>query len=111
MTTLQKQIKDLIFFYVKINYEKYLSDNDITSIAEDEIKGIINSIYVERKIHIQAFVKNSLQKIYTEKNEEYPGDSTVNSIFINIFQDDEYCKNRISIEIIDYQRKLLKKKI
>lgn len=111
MTTLQKQIKDLIFFYVKINYEKYLSDNNIKLISEDKISEIINSIYAERKTHIQDFVKESLKKIYTDKNEDYPGDSTVNSIFINIFQDDDYCKKRIIIEIIDYQRKLLKKKI
>lgn len=111
MTTLQKQIKDLIFFYVKINYEKYLTDNKIQVIPEDKISEIINSIYSERKIHIQEFVKTSLRKIYTDKNEEYPGDTTVNNIFINIFQDDEYCKNRITIEITSYQRELMKKKI
>ena len=29
MSNLQSTIKDLIFFYVKTNYEKYLKDNNI----------------------------------------------------------------------------------
>ena len=97
--SLQNNIRDLIHFYVKTNYEKYLSEKDIKIIPESEIDNIIHSLYDDRKSHIQIFILESLKTLYKDKSEEYPGDRTVKNILLNIFQDDELCKNRLSCEI------------
>ena len=104
--SLQKTIRDLIYFYVKTNYNEYLKDNNIKMIPENEIENIINKLYINRKDHIQIFIKDSLKKLYESKMNEYPGDQTIKNILINVFQDDDLCKNRLFIEIKLHQQKL-----
>ena len=104
--SLQKTIRDLIYFYVKTNYNEYLKDNNIKMIPENEIENIINKLYIDRKDHIQIFIKDSLKKLYEQKMDEYPGDQTIKNILINVFQDDDLCKNRLIIEIKLHQQKL-----
>ena len=104
--SLQKNIRDLIHFYVKTNYEAHLKENDIKIIPEDEIDEVIKNLYDDRKSHIQNFILESLKTLYKDKTEEYPGDSTVKNILLNIFQDDELCKTRLSSEIKLHQQKM-----
>jgi len=104
--SLQKNIKDLIFFYVKTNYNEYLKDKEIKIIPEEEIDSVINSLYDERKDHIKKFINESLKTLYETKPNEYPGDQTVANILLNIFQDDKLCKNRLNIEIKLHQQKI-----
>jgi len=104
--SLQKNIRDLIHFYVKTNYEAYLNDNNIKIIPEEEIDEVIKNLYDDRKSHIQEFILESLKTLYKDKPDEYPGDSTVKNILLNIFQDDELCKNRLSSEIKLHQQQM-----
>ena len=104
--SLQKNIRDLIHFYVKTNYEAHLKENDIQIIPEDEIDEVIKNLYDDRKSHIQNFILESLKTLYKDKYEEYPGDSTVKNILLNIFQDDDLCKTRLSSEIKLHQQKM-----
>tara|TARA_B100000035_G_C20543282_1_gene354913 strand:+ start:137 stop:487 length:351 start_codon:yes stop_codon:yes gene_type:complete len=104
--SLQKNIRDLIHFYVKTNYESYLTEKNIQIIPEDEIEGVIKNLYDDRKKHIQDFILESLKTLYKDKTEEYPGDRTIKNILLNIFQDDELCKNRLSSEIKLHQQKM-----
>ena len=71
MSSQSKIIQDLIFFYVKENYKKHLEENSIEFIPEKDIMKIIDSIYTERKKHLQQFLKVSLKEI---QKEEYMGD-------------------------------------
>ena len=105
--SLQKNIRDLIFFYVKTNYNEYLKKQNIKIIDENKIDKIINSLYDERKEHIQIFIKDSLKQLYESKIDEYPGDQTIINILLNIFQDDELCKNRLIAEIRLHQQKIM----
>lgn len=102
--SLQKNIKDLVFFYVKTNYEKYLEENKIKIIPDDQIDTIIHKLYSERKEHIKEFIQSSLKQIM--KPNEYPGDQNIRNILLNIFQDDEFCKNRLLVEIRLHQQKM-----
>jgi hypothetical protein len=102
MTTLQKHIRDLIFFYVKTNYEKYLEEHGVSYISDNQLAGVIDNIYSERKPHIKIFIKSSLKELL---NAEYPGDLIINNILQDILNDDELCKTRILTEIQTYQKK------
>ena len=104
--SLQKNIRDLIHFYVKTNYESYLSEKNIKIIPEDEIEGVITNLYDDRKTHIREFILESLKTLYKDKNDEYPGDRTVKNILLNIFQDSDLCKNRLSSEIKLHQQQM-----
>lgn len=103
MTTIQKNIKDLIFFYIKTNYNNYLEENKIEIIADNKIDEIVSKLYSERKEHLKVFIKESLKKLLKE---EYPGDLVVLNILLEIFADDELCKNRLITEIRLHQQKI-----
>tara|TARA_B110000495_G_scaffold202970_1_gene224794 strand:- start:1387 stop:1737 length:351 start_codon:yes stop_codon:yes gene_type:complete len=103
--SLQKNIRDLIFFYVKTNYNDYLSSNNIDIIPENEIDSVIHSLYDERKEHIQEFILKSMTKLHEDKMDQYPGDQIIKNILLNIFTDSDLCKNRLSIEIKLHQQK------
>jgi hypothetical protein len=102
---LEKQIKDLIFFYVRTNYDNYLTENNIRTIPDNEITSVITALYSERKEHIQKFIKESLIKLYENSMDKYPGDLVILNILTDIFSDDNLCINRIVKEINLYQNK------
>jgi hypothetical protein len=107
MTTIQKNIKDLIFFYIKTNYNNYLEENKLQFIPDDKINGVISQLYTERKEHLKFFIKESLKKMLKEN---YPGDLVVLNILLEIFSDDELCKNRLITEIKLHQQKIIEGK-
>jgi len=102
--SLQKNIRDLIFFYVKTNYNEYLSDRNISFIPDSDINDVIYSLYDERKDHIQTFILQSLKQLCDNSGDEYPGDGTIKNILLTLFQDDEMCKNRLIMEIKLHQQ-------
>jgi len=103
MTTIQKNIKDLIFFYIKTNYNNYLEENKLKTIPNDMIDTVISKLYTERKEHLKVFIKESLKKLLKG---EYPGDLVVLNILLEIFSDDELCKNRLITEIKLHQQQI-----
>ena len=98
----QKLIQDLILFFVKENYKKYLSDNKIKKIPDDQIETVVKRIYTEKKGNIKEFLTSSLKEEIMK--DDYIGDLFVNNICIEIFRDDELCTNRIIQEIQNYQK-------
>ena len=101
MSKLERTIKDLITFYVKENYNKYLIDNKLTIIENDKLKSVVSDLYTSKKDHLKQFVKDSLKELW--KN-DYPGDLIIDNIFFDIYQDENLCKNRIYIEIELFQK-------
>ena len=99
-----KLIQDLILFYVKENYNKYLEDHKIKEIPEKDIADVISQLYVTKKEHIQTFLKDSLKQLMKD---EYFGDQTLSNICREIFSDDELCKNRLIMEIKNYQKRMI----
>ena len=79
--SLQKHIKDLIFFYVKTNYNQYLEDHKIKLIPEEKIDSVIESLYDDRKEHLKVFIKESLKKLLKD---EYPGDLVILNILLEL---------------------------
>tara|TARA_B100001094_G_C17642141_1_gene535520 strand:+ start:45 stop:362 length:318 start_codon:yes stop_codon:yes gene_type:complete len=99
----EKLVQDLILFYVKENYNNYLTENGVKIISEDKLDTVINDLYSKRKEHLKEFIKISLKKIM---GDDYPGDLLINNMLIDIFRDDQLCKNRIKLEITEYQKSM-----
>tara|TARA_A100001015_G_scaffold320974_1_gene449438 strand:+ start:965 stop:1285 length:321 start_codon:yes stop_codon:yes gene_type:complete len=95
-------IKELIFLYVTENYKKYLENNNLKTLDEKDIPKIIESIYIEKKKDLKIWLKECLKKL---QGDEYMGDLAFNQICLEIFQDDNYCKERLVLEIKLYQEK------
>ena len=101
---LQKTIKELIEFYVKINYEKHLKDCEITSIPEAEIRKVIDKFYdgEDRRKHIRIFVLNGIQKL--SENGGHCDLNKINILLEEIMNDECIVKNRVYTEILLYQK-------
>ena len=98
--TSSKLIQDLILFYVKENYNHYLTSKNIEKIPENEIKSVVKGIYVDKKSHLKEFLKGSLKELMKD---EYIGDLALLNICNEIFEDDDLCINRLTLEIKNYQ--------
>ena len=101
----QKTIKELIQFYVQMNYEKHLKDNNIKCIPEEEIYFVVDKFYdgEERKAHIKQFVLNSV-KTLAEKSKEDCNYTNITLMLDEILEDDKLAKTRVIQEITIYQR-------
>ena len=102
MSTIERNIKELIIFFVKENYNKYLLDNNLKSIEENKLKKVISELYYPKKDDLKEFVKNCMKETYKK---DYPGDLVINNIFYDIYQDDELNINRMYNEIKLFQEK------
>ena len=100
MSGTNKLIKDLIMFYVKQNYNHYLSKNNLDKIPNDKIKEVVKSIYSDKKDHLKRFLKTSLKELMKD---DYIGDLALLNICNEIFEDDDLCVNRLTMEIENYQ--------
>jgi hypothetical protein len=96
MSKLERTIKDLVIFYIKENYNNYLKENNLNKINKDKIKEIISNLYYPKKDHLKQFVKDSMKELWKD---DYPGDLIIDNVFFDIYQDDEFNINRISVEI------------
>ena len=105
---MDKTIKDIILFYAKTNYEKYLKDNNLQKIPDENIYSVVGELYDEKKSHIRQFVIETYKKLCETNKSEYPGDLIIKNILFDIFQkeEDEYIKNRIVIVIKEHQNNL-----
>jgi hypothetical protein len=101
MCSLEKRIRDLIHFYVKENYNNYLSVNNITAILVSDIPNVVEILYDQKKEHIQVFVSDSLKIMLKD---ELPDEYIVNNLLSEVFRDDTLCKNRIITEIKVHQQ-------
>ena len=96
-----KLIKDLVIFYVKENYNAYLLDKKIKTINQEDLDNVINILYTEKKDHLKVFIQNSMHELLKE---EHPGDVFINTIIVDIFRDDNLCKQTLKTEIELYQK-------
>jgi hypothetical protein len=103
MCSLEKRIRDLIHFYVRENYNNYLTTNNIIDILESDIPNVVEILYDQKKEHIQVFVVDSLNIMLKD---EMPQDYIINNLLSEIFRDDKLCKNRLITEIKVHQQKV-----
>ena len=101
-------IQDLTVFFIKENYKKYLLENNLKIIHNSNLDGIIDEIYSTKKSNLKNFIKNSLKEILKK---DYIGDLILENIFIEMFNDELLCKNRLILEIKLFQQKSTKKSI
>jgi len=95
-------IKELTTFYIKTNYEQYLTDNNIESIPQSDIDKVIDELYTDKKEHLKSFILSSMKELLKS---EYPGDLIIQNIVNDIVRDDELCKSTLTSEIEIYQKK------
>ena len=55
--SLQEKIRNIIFLFVKNEYNTYLQNNNIKFINDNEINNVISSFYIDKKKRIKIIYK------------------------------------------------------
>ena len=97
--SLQIKIKNIVFFYIKNHYKNYLKTHNLKYIPEDDIENVINDFYKNESKNLKQFIRNTLEKMM---DDNYPG-PLVENIIYEIFEDEEFAKKRVIMEIKLYQ--------
>lgn len=105
--SLQEKIKNIIFFFIKKEYNNYLKINKIRFISEGKLYNVVDNLYNSKRKEIKSFIRNCLKEMM---DTNYPG-ALVENIIYEIFQDEKLAKNRVILEISNYQKFLKKKNI
>jgi hypothetical protein len=103
--TLPNLVREVIFFYVKHYYDKYLTTNNITSMNETHINEFIQQYYTSKEKELRDYVRTNLKK---NLGPNYNSIS-VENILLEMSSDPDMAKERIKLEIQDYQNSRLLK--
>ena len=99
------EIKEIAFKFIEKEYEKYLMDNNILLIKEDNISNIINNFYEKNK----NILKTNIRSILKEKYKESYPNASVENILLDIFQDKDFNIKKTINELLYIQNKNLHK--
>jgi len=94
--------KRIINRRIKELYNNEIDEKQKPRLEEDEVVQMINRLYQQEEGILR-------KKIFEEaqiKVIPYPGDEIVYTNLDDIFEDQKYCKNRVKIEIMIYQRRV-----
>ena len=97
--SLPNLVKDIIYFYVKYYYDKYLKDNSLDKMSETDIDTFIGIYYGEKQQDLKDYIRKSLKK---NQGDDYSSIATEN-ILLELFNDTDMAKERIRLEIQDFQ--------
>jgi len=97
--TLTNLVKETVFYYVKFYYDKYLTEHHLTIMDDGHIDRFIQTNYTEREKELREYVRKSLKK---NLGDGY-NNLAVENILLEIFKDPAMAKERIRLEIVDYQ--------
>jgi hypothetical protein len=100
MSNLPDMVKDITYFYIKYFYEKQLTDTNQTKLSENELKTMINKLYVEKSSDLKKYIRDTLKENLKDSYSSF----SVENILLEMFSDSEFSKHRVFLEIMDYQK-------
>lgn len=99
-------IKKITFHFIKIHYESYLKNNNLKKIPDNDIEKVINDLYDDKKTELKKYIRGTLRQNFPDYDSNFTMKTGTEEILLEIFEDPEYSKNRLVIEITNYQDSL-----
>ena len=103
---LPKTISNIVLYYVKKQYHKYLELNNIKMIPEEDIKAVVNNFYVEKEQELKKFIRNTMRKNFPDYDQNFAMKTGTEEIILEIFDDKDFSVTKVSLEISNYQKGL-----
>lgn len=100
--TLITLIRDITMHYVKHYYDRYLDKKKLTIIPEEELRELINELYNENQDKLRKYIRKTLKSHLKENYRSM----VIENILCKMFEDPKYSKERLSLEIINFQNNL-----
>lgn len=104
MTTnnLTSMIKDITYFFIKYYYDKELTDTNQKKLPEQNLKEMIDKLYIEKGNDLKKYIRDTLKDNLGNNYNSF----AVENIILEMFNDPEYSKYRVLLEILEYQKKI-----
>lgn len=98
--SLQEKVKNIVFYFIKKEYKLYLDKHQVKYIEECDLENVVDNFYIKKEKVLKEFIRTNLKKMMKDK---YPG-ALVENIIYDIFEDEHLAKNRIVLEIKQFQK-------
>ena len=96
-------IKNITFHFIKIHYNKYLEDNHLKKIPENDLENVINNLYDDKQKDLKKYIRGTMRKNFPDYNTNFTLKTSTEEILLEIFDDPDYAKSRLVLEIKNYQ--------
>ena len=95
-------VRDITYYFIKYYYDKELQTTGQRVLPEDQLRDMINRLYLEKAAELKKYIRDTLKEnlgaIYSS--------IAVENILLEMFNDAEYSKHRVFLEIVEYQKKI-----
>ena len=95
-------VRDITYFFIKHYYDKELITTGQRTLQEDQLQAMIDRLYVEKAGELKKYIRDTLK----ENLGVGYSSLAVENILLEMFNDPEYSKQRVLLEIVEYQKKI-----
>lgn len=99
---LTTMVRDITYFFIKYYYDKELTDKNLKVLPDEHLKNLISQLYLEKTSELKKYIRDTLKENLGANYNSF----AVENIILEMFNDPEYSKYRVYLEIIEYQKKL-----
>lgn len=103
---LPNTIKSIVLHFIKVHYKQYLDDNKLSKIPEDEIEEVVYGLYDDKQQELKKYIRGTMRKNFPDYDSNFTMKTTTEEIILEMFDDPDYSKNRLVLEIKNYQETL-----
>lgn len=103
---LPNTIRNITFHFIKVHYNKYLEEHNLKKIGKEKIPEVVNELYEEKETELKKYIRGTMRKNFPDYDKNFTLKTSTEEIILEMFDDPEFSKNRIIIEIENYQRKI-----
>ena len=100
---LPNTIKNITFYFIKQHYNKYLADNEIEKINKEDIYSVVDKLYTDKDQELKKYIRGTMRKNFSDYDKNFTMKTTTEEIILEMFEDPEFSKNRLAIEIENFQ--------
>jgi hypothetical protein len=99
---LNSMVRDITYFFIKYYYDKELIDTHQQILSDINLQELINTLYLEKCNELKKYIRDTLKENLGNNYNSF----AIENIILEMFDDPEYSKHRIFLEIIEYQKKI-----
>ena len=103
---LPQTVTNIVLYYIKKQYHKYLEENSIPKIPDDEVKHVVTSFYTEKEQELKKFIRNTMRKNFPDYDRNLAMKTGTEEIILEMFDDREFSITKVALEITNYQKGL-----
>ena len=100
---LPNTIKNITFYFIKQHYNKYLEEKELEKIPKDEIASVVDQLYTDKEQELKKYIRGTMRKNFPDYDQNFTMKTTTEEIILEMFEDPDFSKNRLAIEIENYQ--------